>query len=79
MEQWEAGKATYNLSLAYRLKGGVNVRAIEESINAVVDRHEILRTSFVADNDQPCQIVAPILRLTLATSIYERRLKPKET
>ena len=67
MEQWEPGKATYNLSLAYGLKGGVNVGAIEESINAVIERHEILRTSFVAENDQLCQFVAPILRLSLAT------------
>ena len=67
MEQWEPGKATYNLSLAYGLKGSVNVGAMEESINAVIERHEILRTSFVAENDQPCQFVAPILRLSLAT------------
>lgn len=67
MEQWEPGKAAYNLSLAYRLKGGVNVGAMEESINAVIERHEVLRTSFVADNDQLSQIVAPILRLSLAT------------
>lgn len=65
MEQWEAGKPTYNLCQAYRLKGPLNVRAMEESFNVVVDRHEILRTSFGADDGRPSQIIAPVLRLSL--------------
>ncbi len=65
MEKWEPGKATYNLCQAYHLAGRLNVRAMEESLNAVIERHEILRTSFGADEGRPSQIIAPVLRLQL--------------
>ena len=74
MEQWEPATPTYNLCQAYRLKGPLNVRAVEESINTVIDRHEILRTSFVAEDGQPSQIVASVLRLSLA--IIDLRTAP---
>jgi amino acid adenylation domain-containing protein len=66
MEQWEPGKSTYNLSLAYCLTGAIHVWAMEESLNAVIERHEVLRTSFGNDDDPPSQIIAPVLRLVLA-------------
>jgi amino acid adenylation domain-containing protein len=65
MEQWEPGKPTYNISQAYHLAGPVNVLAMEESLNTVVDRHDILRTSFGPVEDQPSQIIASVLRLPL--------------
>jgi amino acid adenylation domain-containing protein len=65
MEQWEPGKPTYNICQAYRLEGPLNVSAVEESLNTVIGRHEILRASFGADDGQPSQIILPVLRIQL--------------
>jgi amino acid adenylation domain-containing protein len=65
MDQWEPGLAIYSICQAYHLRGPLNVWAVEESVKGVVERHQILRTTFLRFEDQPAQIVAPCLNLTL--------------
>ncbi len=54
-----AGKdAGYNLPNAIRLKGKLNTKALQESLNLILKRHEALRTSFHLDKDgKPFQTV----------------------
>ena len=65
LDQWEPESAFYNICRAHRLTGQLDVTAMEESLNSVVQRHEILRTTFPALDGQPKQLIAPVLRLTL--------------
>jgi amino acid adenylation domain-containing protein len=55
----------YNVSLPVRLTGLLDISALKDSFNAVVQRHEILRTSFVAVEGQPMQVIVPNLDLSL--------------
>ena len=50
LDQLEPGSATYNIPGAVRLKGRLDVEALERTLNEVVRRHEALRTTFVAVN-----------------------------
>jgi amino acid adenylation domain-containing protein/non-ribosomal peptide synthase protein (TIGR01720 family) len=50
--------ALYNLSWLIRLTGSLDVNALRRSLQAVVARHESLRTTFDFVNDSPIQIVA---------------------
>lgn len=50
---------------ALRLRGALDERALEMAANAIVERHEILRTRFVEINGEPAQVVAPFLRIAL--------------
>ena len=60
------GAAVYNVPLAARLLGPLDVAAFEQSLNAVVARHDVLRTTFAAGADgNPNQIVAPALSVPL--------------
>ena len=59
------GSEMYNLSSAYRLRGCLNLPALEESLNVIISRHEALRTTFASDDGRPQQVVAPKLRLKL--------------
>ena len=59
MEQWQDRQATYNLCQAIAIEDPVDAQVLETSLNAVIQRHEILRTSFAADNGQPYRIIAP--------------------
>jgi amino acid adenylation domain-containing protein len=54
------GNPAYNISAAFRLRGALDLRRFELSLQAVAARHEILRTVFVTGADgEPRQRVLP--------------------
>ena len=65
LDQLEPGNSTYNMGFAYRLSGPLDVTALEKSFNKIVQRHEVLRTTFSVINGQPIQVIAPNLTLPL--------------
>ena len=68
LHQWEPGSAWYNVSLALRLSGPLEVGAFERSLATVVQRHEVLRTTFQEHSGRPVQVVAPCGASSQATS-----------
>ena len=46
IDQLEPGSATYNIPFAVRLSGELDEQALQKSLNEIVQRHEVLRTSF---------------------------------
>jgi amino acid adenylation domain-containing protein len=52
--------AAYNIAMSYQLEGKLNKKALQEAFESVVDRHESLRTSFVAIGGIPRQKVHDI-------------------
>ncbi|RIK37849.1 MAG: hypothetical protein DCC55_22955, partial [Chloroflexi bacterium] len=55
----------YNISLALRYRTWLNVPVLEQSINELVQRHESLRTSFIAKDGNPQQQIAPSVAVPL--------------
>ncbi|MFD5247398.1 condensation domain-containing protein [Amycolatopsis sp. NPDC058340] len=51
------GGPAYNVPAAYRLRGALDVPALESAVALVVRRHEILRTTFRAENGEPYQVI----------------------
>lgn len=47
INQVEHNKSAYNVPGVYKIKGKFNIEIFEKSIKTLVDRHEILRTTFV--------------------------------
>lgn len=45
--QYQGNNAGYNMPSALRLQGALDVAALEKSLQAIVERHESLRTTFV--------------------------------
>lgn len=66
LEQLHPGSPVHNLRAVYHLKGSLNVVALEESIQEIVRRHEILRTTFSAVNGQPIQVISPDVIIKLS-------------
>src|SRR5581483_5939332 len=50
---------------ALRIRGKLDTNALERSLNAIVERHESLRTTFHSVEDQPVQVIAPSFQLPL--------------
>ena len=65
LDQLEPGMHVYNLPFAVRLRGELDVAAIEHAFSELVKRHESLRTSFAATEGEPVQIIAPPAELCL--------------
>jgi FkbH-like protein len=60
------GNPVYNFQMAVRLSGQLNIKVLEQSIQEVVNRHEILRTTFPVATVHPVQVIAPKLHLPLS-------------
>ncbi len=60
--------AFYNMPGHVCLEGKLDVTALARSINALVSRHEVLRTTFPAKEGRPVQVVAPSLNIELPES-----------
>nr|UZC79445.1 KrmQ [uncultured bacterium] len=65
INQFAPENAAYNIHTATRLIGNLDMAVLEKSFNAVIQRHDVLRTSFVAENGQPKQVIAPSLQLSI--------------
>ncbi len=65
LDQLEGSNATYNIPSALKLEGDLNVAALEEALQEIIRRHEVLRTSFESVNGEPVQVIAPQVRLEL--------------
>ena len=65
LEQLDPGKSVYHMLYAVRFENGLDVRALEQSLNELVQRHESLRTSFTISDGEPMQVVANETRIDL--------------
>ena len=65
LEQYERGTSRYNMAVACRVKGVLDEEALERAFNDIVQRHEVLRTVFVAGPEGPVQRIAERLEIAL--------------
>ncbi|MGB6648698.1 MAG: amino acid adenylation domain-containing protein, partial [Bacteroidota bacterium] len=65
LNQMEPESPSYNVPAAIRLKGHLDVPALERSLISIAERHEVLRASFPSVDGEPVQIVSPALDLKL--------------
>ena len=65
LDQYEPNSSVYNIPSALRLKGSLDIAALEQSLNEIVRRHESLRTTFAAVDGEPLQLIAPALRMSV--------------
>ncbi|GAA1737698.1 amino acid adenylation domain-containing protein [Luedemannella helvata] len=59
LDRLEPGDPSYNIPLAYRLRGPVDADALERALGVVEGRHEALRMRFAERDGEPVQVVAP--------------------
>lgn len=57
LDQLEPGSAVYNVCQAVRMRGTLDLVALEKALTEIVRRHEVLRTNFVAEDGQPVQVI----------------------
>ena len=65
LDRLQPDSAFYNIPLALRLFGQLNIAALQSSINEIIRRHEALRTNFAIVGYQPVQVIASTLSFQL--------------
>ena len=73
LDQLEPGSASYNISMAMRLTGPLNLVALKHSLNEILQRHEVLRTTFTALEGYPVPVITPDLTVTLPVTDIQHR------
>jgi acyl carrier protein len=66
LDQFQPGSQSYNVPAAVRIRGPLQVAALERSLSEIVRRHEVLRTRFVLRQGEPVQEVLAAQELPLA-------------
>src|SRR5579862_1836660 len=65
LDQLDPGNAVYNMPVALRLSGELQLSALERSLNELLKRHEVLRATFVSQDGRPVQRISPALGIDL--------------
>src|SRR5882724_1582665 len=58
LAQFESGSSAYNVPMAWRITGAVDLSALQRSLDQLIARHEALRTTFPADEGHPRQVIS---------------------
>ena len=75
LDQFHPNSSSYNIPVAMRLTGRPDVAVLEASLNEIVRRHEVLRTTFPLHEGDPVQRIAP--RLTLQIPVLDLSALPE--
>jgi natural product biosynthesis luciferase-like monooxygenase protein/amino acid adenylation domain-containing protein/non-ribosomal peptide synthase protein (TIGR01720 family) len=65
LDQLQPASPFYNIPVAVRLKGQLDAGALEQTLNEIISRHEVLRTVFAAEGGTPVQVIMPSMKLTI--------------
>jgi amino acid adenylation domain-containing protein len=77
LHQLSRSNPAYNMPEAVRFLGPLNTTVLEQSLNEIVRRHEVLRTTFKTIGDGPVQIIAPVQAANIS-ELDLSRLPPAE-
>ena len=66
LDQLEPRHPVYNICKAERIKGRLDIEALESSLSTIVRRHAILRTKFPAVDGEPVQSIDADMRISLS-------------
>src|SRR4051812_29916862 len=59
LDQLHPGSSSYNVPRVYALTGALDPAALARALDALVARHEVLRTTYAEADGEPAQIVGP--------------------
>lgn len=64
IDQLEPGTDQYNMPMAFRVKGKLDIAAMQKALEQIVDRHQVLRSVYhVADHGSAVQVVQPDIQV----------------
>ncbi|MBK9470577.1 MAG: amino acid adenylation domain-containing protein [Gammaproteobacteria bacterium] len=71
LAQMEPASGAYNIAVALRLDGQLDVALLQEALNRVVARHEALRTTVAVEQEHAVQWVHPVIDAGIGVEVLE--------
>ncbi|HET8843483.1 MAG TPA: condensation domain-containing protein, partial [Ktedonobacteraceae bacterium] len=65
MWQMEPDAGFFNIPLGVRLQGPLQLDVLEKALQELTIRHEVLRTTFISQENEPELMIAPALKVTI--------------
>ncbi|MEH2366204.1 condensation domain-containing protein, partial [Nostoc sp.] len=65
LDQLEGENCVYNVPFFWQISGFLNITALKQAITAIVQRHEVLRTTFSFVDESPIQVIHATPKLTM--------------
>ncbi len=65
LDQLDPASPAYNIAWTVDIRGALDVARLQQALDAVVARHESLRTTFPSRDGVPMQVIAPALRVPI--------------
>ncbi|MHC5597800.1 MAG: amino acid adenylation domain-containing protein [Nostoc sp.] len=65
IDQLEGENCVYNVPFFWQISGFLNIAALEQAIKEIIQRHEVLRTSFSVVDESPIQVIHAEPQLTM--------------
>ncbi|HVT94310.1 MAG TPA: alpha/beta fold hydrolase [Bryobacteraceae bacterium] len=77
LDHLNPGNPTWSVPVRFRLQGPLDPALLERAFNAIVERHEVLRTTFVNSSSGLSQVVHPSLRIPVPVNDLRHLPKPE--
>ena len=77
LNQLEGSSATYNIPAALKITGNLAINALEQALSEIINRHEVLRTSFPTLNGTPTQVIHPNSTININVVDLQQHPKPE--
>ncbi|WP_261393109.1 condensation domain-containing protein, partial [Rhodococcus sp. BP22] len=71
INQFDTSSPAYNIPLAVRLSGALDVAALEAAVGDVLVRHESLRTTFPVEGELPRQLIGSVSDVVVELAVVE--------
>ncbi|WP_245894300.1 amino acid adenylation domain-containing protein [Chamaesiphon polymorphus] len=65
LDRLEGGSATYNMPEPLQLTGDLDIAALELAVEGILQRHEVLRTSFETIEGEPVQVISSNFQIAM--------------
>jgi len=78
LDQLLPGNSFYNIPLTLRLDGVLNIHALESALNGIIERHDVLRTTFSLIDGKPVQNILPELVISIPVIDLSKESKDVE-
>ena len=63
IDRMEGSSSKYNMPSAFRLRGRLDIQALERCFNTIVERHQVLRTTFIEKEGNPRQCIGEVQKV----------------
>ena len=77
LDRMNPGNPTWSVPVRFRLQGPLDSALLERAFNQIIQRHEVLRTTFTVVDDHPAQMIKSALEIKVPVVDLRHLSKPE--